>query len=378
MMTMTLPRRARVAAAVDHAPTGVLVVEDWHDRARSAVDLWRKLLSAGADDEAVQLECAWDLLACRGGLERLSCAVGDGLTTRRLRMEVLGICAHSSDELLAMARDFPDPAAWIEAARAWSEECDDPAIPEEEAAQAGRELLSELDDAQLVAWSLDQLRDGAGAALDDALLPCATFATGDPAMFFRSAPYLLEAEASFDLELAAREPELDVTTLKFGSILDALASVVPAVSGEVVPLLRPFEFGVAAGGTDRKAADPLADSEHVFEDIHRRVRIRLGEVARAPGSGAWVPVRREFPRDSTSFLGVSLTGLRRRESGLPPVALGTLAVFDEGQPIDARVIISKKSHVVALVPWRRGSRLTIVMDSPPVCIDVAIEGAEPS
>ncbi|MFO0881805.1 MAG: hypothetical protein U0840_31295 [Gemmataceae bacterium] len=127
---------------------------------------------------------------------------------------------HRWPELLTLAGTLPEPASWLQEAGKLAEACDQGGDEEQLAAWAER-LLSDLDDADLVAWSTRQ-HGSQQLVLEHGLTQCLTWVVYHSDRFFPATVFIQEMGQTIRPDLAGLSLELASTVEKFVVLLDAL------------------------------------------------------------------------------------------------------------------------------------------------------------
>lgn len=220
------------ATAADD-PSTADVAEDWLDRAIDAAERWQTATAAGFVDSPEAIEAAYDVLAAWCGLRRLEpgLAADQGEVTRRLE----DLVSRSGEPLARGAATVPNPEDWLEAARR-HETVVEAAVGEprttDDLARRSWELLDELDEAELVACALDRLTGDAGRALHESLLECARYAATHADLFLPAVPYARALGEAVRRDLEEAEPDLTLTLLKFGRVLDEYRALLAEAAAE--------------------------------------------------------------------------------------------------------------------------------------------------
>ena len=219
----------------EDAPSAEDMAEHWVERSVAALERWQALLSAGLtpeDEDPDLAEAAFDLLAVHSGLARLDRGLTAelGAIAKRLEAEI----GKHSDSIVRLARVVPDPSAWLEDAADWSERSADPDNDPMEAARDARCLLSDLDDAQLVAHSIARLTGMPDEQLDDELATCTAFAVRNAIMFSAADVFVYRSADAMSRDLAMTDPELALTQVPFVHALRAIRDL--SAEPQVIPV----------------------------------------------------------------------------------------------------------------------------------------------
>jgi hypothetical protein len=218
--------RATLTATRKGLPDPVLLVDLWLDRLlESLADLAESLPAAQgpASGPAADPDEAYDIVALFGRLRRCApevvAATGRLPEWRRAAADVAG----RLDDLLRGALLVPDPEGWLREAQALADDCDDDA-DEADLGEHAEQLLTDLDDADLVAWAAE--RQGLlPGALRDGLARCATWLHDSPDRFFPAGVFVQGLGQTVRADLPAVDLALAGTADKLVLLLDALEDV---------------------------------------------------------------------------------------------------------------------------------------------------------
>lgn len=213
-------------ALVEDTPSAADVVQDWADRAIGAVERWQMLNGSGSDsghEDPELAELAYDLLAAWSGLARLDTDLVEGMDVVVTRIEKT--VRENPHLLVALASVVPEPSGWMEEAADWVESCVDPALDPMEAAHTARCLLTDLDDAQLVAHALGRLSGESAEKLEEELTTCVAFAIRNADMFTPADVFVRRTAEAMDPDLEHADPELAQTQATFAHALIAIGEL---------------------------------------------------------------------------------------------------------------------------------------------------------
>lgn len=231
-------------------PSAFDIVDLWEDRATLAVERWlsRQVGSGGreleeASSERIDPDVAYDILVSWASSRRLLPELAEMVRNVVVRLDV--VVANEGPALVHLALAVPSIEGWLAAARAWSEESQDPHVDDVTAARRARELLTDLDDAELVAWAAEQLVPGSATDLEAGLARCVELATELPELFAPAGAFVRALSESLDPALAGREPRLALTQVAIASavlaadeLLAELEGLAPDMSAEEVAYWR--------------------------------------------------------------------------------------------------------------------------------------------
>jgi hypothetical protein len=261
-------RNRRLPPREENAPMARDVVEDWLDRATESVQLWEELYEGYDEggsfgDRGDSGIVAYDLVASWCGLERFPDGLDDEVVALRERLaEQIGRYA---DDLVRLIPGTSDPDGWLVELDEWIEEQETGEVPWEEIAERAYELFDDLDTAELVACGLERLAPSEGAALHEALMPCARRLTETPEAFLPAAAYARAMDEAFDPSLVERDPELLVTCLKYEVVLDELAEAWAVMESRGLGRLEPGLIEALAAGA-AEIVDFSSELKKLFGD----------------------------------------------------------------------------------------------------------------
>ena len=213
--------------------------EDWLERAEHIVYGWG-VCRARREVEppsAEMVASAYDLLAIWAAGERLEVHTGDEVDA--LLSELRQLVDSKGATLRRLAARFPNPAGWLDEADELEEMQLNLEIDELEAARWARELLTDLDDAELFLWALEREQTADTEDLRVGLERCGAWVAERAQVFLPAAYFAICYSCGVREDLLDVEPDLALTVAKFVNVLDAVrgARRMLATAGE--PVGRP-------------------------------------------------------------------------------------------------------------------------------------------
>jgi hypothetical protein len=200
--------RAQLHATRMGLPAPALLVDHWLDDFRDLSG--RSILTP---DEAYTLIATQGrLLRCRPELLAQADSTGS--------WNVQSTWASRWPELLTLAGTVPTPTSWLQEAGKLAEACDE-GCDEESLATWAERLLTELDDADLVAWSTRH-HGSPPRVQEHGLAQCLTWVVDNSDRFFPAAVFIQEMGQTIRPDLAGLDLDLASTAEKFVVLLDAL------------------------------------------------------------------------------------------------------------------------------------------------------------
>ncbi len=218
--------RATLTATRTQVADGQAVVEGWLDRLDQLLSL---------PEAETTAEDLYDLLACWGALQR----VRPDLLTQLDETDLSGQGERSlqqhlpgrAGEVLAI----PQPQEWLETAQSWLTEARDHCDPAERVEHLVC-LLTDLDEAELVAWGIRRWGIAPGK-LTTELQRCATWLVEHPEVFVPTGVYVQAVGLGVDPGLPGRDLPLTWTADKFVVLLDELERIEAYLSfADIIPL----------------------------------------------------------------------------------------------------------------------------------------------
>jgi hypothetical protein len=140
-------------------------------------------------------------------------------------------------EWLPPALGVPDPDGWLREAAALADACDD-AAADAELGERAEQLLTDLDDADLVAWAARRCQM-LPPALAEGLARCAEWLRHNPDRFFPAGVFIQGAAQTIRPDLPAFDLDLAGTADKFVLLLDALEEIQERMSPAAPPVTAP-------------------------------------------------------------------------------------------------------------------------------------------
>jgi hypothetical protein len=188
------------------------------------VDLWLdRFIEESEGGDRISPERAYEVLAHFGRLERcrpdLLEAAGRADATSHERSRLRSRLG----ELARLALVVPVPESCLRAATGLADACDDGA-DESRTAEMAADLLEDLDDADLVAWSarVAGLADADLAPLEEGLARCRLWLADNPDRFFPAGVLVQGIGHTLRPDLVAVDADLAATADKFILLLDAM------------------------------------------------------------------------------------------------------------------------------------------------------------
>jgi tetratricopeptide (TPR) repeat protein len=217
------------------AGRGAQVVEDWLDRAAEAVE---QVHASPAGAAATLI--AWS------GLRRLRTELlGDEGARMLEQLERL-----SSPELAEAARSVPLLEGWIERAAALTGayEAEELLPPEVQAGQA-REMLEELDDAELLSVACERLEAPLPPTTEERVERCVEHCVRHASDFLAAGTFIRATGEALSPDLRRVDPVLALTAEKYVQLLDALEEAIAELTlADIAPLSRQEVAALLAPG----------------------------------------------------------------------------------------------------------------------------------
>ena len=215
-------------------PGPELIVDLLLDKIYIVLETWK----SNGEEISPDPLMAYDVLACYGGIERLSPDIiskGDAPLVDRLRQ----IVSQHGETLVELALKVPNAAAWLLEADNFSILCEDGEILEyHERSRLARELLSDLDDADLVLYSAEKLGLG-DEELDLELNECGSW-VADNAFYLLPATFFAQTILkTFRDDLEDQDPDLALTKYKFVNVADVEEMAMAELESVAEPLFNP-------------------------------------------------------------------------------------------------------------------------------------------
>lgn len=371
---------------------GTDATELYEARAQEALERWDALPPVERDTvDAV--EVAWDLLSCWGALRRIRPALRDQRPAFGITTALASVMKREGHVLAKLVLDnLPSVAAWLESAQAYADDADDPVAEEGVRSRAARELLSDLDDATVVAAVLEALGLDPPSEWSDSLTDAIARVNEDPGVWFPAWMWIAECRASFDPDLAEADPALALTQDNFLGVLDGLEEVIaweprrPADEGcevdtrkytgrepirnvVVLPIRQPpihserhaYEMVLAA--MTRTFVDPTADSQHFM--LLRDGSLRLAWCEVVHDEDGWRPAR-DDDESRPWALAVSLSGIAL-PGGVADV-VPNMELSLSARSLQALTIIRAPTQLVLVAAVPGSGDVVVLVDGVPVAI----------
>jgi len=249
MMTTLYVRPGLLATRTRIADPGLLV-DLWLDR---LIDLHQGYVSGEPAEDAYDLLAGWarlqrtlpDLLAATGRLDEWHA--------------VASAIQQQGPELVKLALQLPNPAGWLDEARRYQQALDLQEADLDLPAWAER-LLTDLDDADLVAWTGQKL--GQDITTLEALQDCGRWLEENAALFAPCGVYVQALGMTLRNDLPQHDLDLAWTADKYVVLLDVLEEIEPLLTFPQSPVF-PQEaarelFGRSSGTVILRPTVPAA------------------------------------------------------------------------------------------------------------------------
>jgi len=206
--------RDRLSATRKHIPDPTLEVDQIRDRLGDALD--------GVLTEAPE-EQSYDLLASWAALMRVRPDLVDARNARNELAAAKEIISATPGRLAELALAFPNPSAWLAAAKQFAESLKGFVEAEQETCTAC-DLLTDLDEADLVAYAVRAYGYPA-LELERQLGECNEWLAENATCFCAAGVLVQAVGQALSPDLAQIDPALGRTAEKYAHILDALEMV---------------------------------------------------------------------------------------------------------------------------------------------------------
>ncbi|NLY02007.1 MAG: hypothetical protein GXY83_38480 [Rhodopirellula sp.] len=262
---------------------GLSAVRENRIEVEELLDQWLATLAdalGGDTREGPQL-LAYDLLALAGRLKRVRPELLASVDVNGVFQQATHRIGRRQQELVSEALEVPNPAEWREEAQRLSESYERPISPIERARWA-RELIEDLDDAELVLEAATRVGN-TDSKLAGELQGCRGWIEDHAADFLAAGTFVQTVGLMMRPDLAAWDEALAGTAEKFLLLLDAVEDAEAELSFESI---APLDRGELIATLESLKSDPIPIPPVPGRDRHAEPSIG---VCASPAPRTWIP-----------------------------------------------------------------------------------------